>query len=443
MLGPKQQQLKAYIENANEDSLDSAGDQWRQGEQILRQLATELRSRGDNIGGDDRFTGDTATKTVQAFHHSSQKMQDRADQMRDGSLAFHRAATAVRSARTQSNQFDKHAGDQPPTKPADNGDAKAQSEYQTQNTQFWNQYGDRETEAGAAIEALTKNHTEQAEVFQRIHGEAPPPPPGGGGGQNPVTSGTAPTPTHVPGGGRVPDPGDPTLPPPKDPGVPPVDGPGNPPGNPPGTPPTGIPDPGNPPTTTRPPTATPPVGVPTGPGVPAGGVSPTSPLGGVGAGTTGGLGAVGGVGAATGGALGGAAAAGLAGGLAGGLNGGLNGLMPVAGAGGRGGLSSSGVRGIGSTARGAGSGSVLGRGAGATGSGRTGAGGTGSRGRGAGRGGVGGRGSRGSAGSRNGVGAGGSGRGGKDQKRRGEERDLFDDGKDWLDDEDAAPGLLD
>ena len=30
MLGPKQQQLKAYIENANEDSLDSAGDQWRQ-----------------------------------------------------------------------------------------------------------------------------------------------------------------------------------------------------------------------------------------------------------------------------------------------------------------------------------------------------------------------------------------------------------------------------
>ena len=78
MLGPKQQQLKAYIENANEDSLDSAGDQWRQGEQILRQLATELRSRGDNIGGDDRFTGDTATKTVQAFHHSSKKMQDRA-----------------------------------------------------------------------------------------------------------------------------------------------------------------------------------------------------------------------------------------------------------------------------------------------------------------------------------------------------------------------------
>ena len=43
-----------------------------------------------------------------------------------------------------------------------------------------------------------------------------------------------------------------------------------------------------------------------------------------------------------------------------------------------------------------------------------------------------------------GAGAGaGAGRGGKDKKRQGEERDLFDDGADWIDDEDAAPGLLD
>ena len=34
-------------------------------------------------------------------------------------------------------------------------------------------------------------------------------------------------------------------------------------------------------------------------------------------------------------------------------------------------------------------------------------------------------------------------RSGKDKKRQGEERDLFDDGADWIDDEDAAPGLLD
>ena len=43
-----------------------------------------------------------------------------------------------------------------------------------------------------------------------------------------------------------------------------------------------------------------------------------------------------------------------------------------------------------------------------------------------------------------GAGAGaGAGRGGKDKKRQGGERDLFDDGSDWIDDEDAAPGILD
>ncbi len=51
------------------------------------------------------------------------------------------------------------------------------------------------------------------------------------------------------------------------------------------------------------------------------------------------------------------------------------------------------------------------------------------------------RGSRGRAGAR-GAGT-GAGRNGKDKKRQGEERDLFDDGSDWIDDEDAAPGLLD
>ena len=59
--------------------------------------------------------------------------------------------------------------------------------------------------------------------------------------------------------------------------------------------------------------------------------------------------------------------------------------------------------------------------------------------------GAGGRGSKGRAGARGsaaGAGA-GAGRNGKDKKRQGEERDLFDDGADWIDDEDAAPGLLD
>jgi hypothetical protein len=438
VLGPKAKQLQQYVDSADEGALHAAGGQWSQGERLLRDLAKQLADRGQKFGTDERFSGQSADAASKAFQSSAKKMQDRADQMRQGSQAFYDAATGVENARKISNQVNAHAGDQPPTRPPDLKDAEAQSRYQTQNKQFWDNYAETETTASHAITALNENHTRQAAVFQSIHGEAPPPAaPGGGGGSNPVSTGTRPPVTHVPNSGPIHNSSDGDV----------VVGGDDTPGG--GDTPAGggndggdtttLPEPGPGPGVDEPPVHT---GVPAGPGGPAttpGPIagSPTTPGGGS-------IGAIGGVGAAAGGALGGAAAAGLAGGLAGGLNG----LVPVSG--GRGGLSASGVRGIGSTAR-AGAGSVLGRGgAGATG--RAGAGGTAGRSSGgSGRssrsagGSAAGRGSRGAAGSRGaGAGAGaGSGRGGKDKKRQSEERDLFDDGADWLDDEDAAPGLLD
>ena len=429
MLGPKQQLLQSYVEGANEDALDSAGDQWRKGESLLRQISREVATRGRTFGTDPKFSGDTALAAGQAFEHSATKMNERADQMQQGAAAFGRAARAVRRARRRSQQFQQHADEQPPTQPPDKGDADAQSKYQTDHREFWNRYATSESDAGDEIAALTSNHAEQAQVFAGIHGEPPPPAPPSSTGSNPVRTGTPSAPTHVPGGGHLP--GD------SSPG--PIRGQDG----------TTIGDPAPPehPGTSHTPISTSapePTGLPAGPGP---GGAAAGPFGPAPAATPGGAGAVGGVGAVAGGALGGAAAAGLTGGLAGGLTGGRGGLLPVSGATGRG-LAASGVRGIGTTSRGMGAGSVLGRGAGGTsagrgGAGRAGAGGTGTRG--AGRGAAT-RGARGAAGSRAGAGAGagrGGGGGGKDKSRRGEERDLFDDGEDWVDDEDAAPGLLD
>jgi hypothetical protein len=436
MLGPKQRMLASYVASADAEQLDAAGKQWTTAEGLLRRLSDQLDHRSQSIGGDHRFSGESAKAAKTAFSHSSTKMSDRADQMRDGAAAFQKAAHAVRQAKKSSEGFAKHAGDQPPQQPPDRNDAAAQRDWKTQNNQFWNHYGDREDSAGDSISALTDNHQNQAAVFAKIHGEPPPvPPPTHSGGNNPISTGNPYSPTHVPGGHLVKpehthfDPTDtnhglppghiPTPTPPHDPGPPHNPGPPH------------IPGPHDPPSDP---------GIPQGPGIhqtspfPGGtGLPGTTPGGGVG-------GAVGGVGAVTGGALGGAAAAGLAGGMAGSLSGGLNGMVPMGGAGGiRGGLSASGVRGIGATSR-TGVGSVLGRGTGA--GGRAGAGGMSTSGRGGSRG-AGSRGSRGRAGAR-GAGAGaGAGRNGKDKKRQGEERDLFDDGADWIDDEGTAPEVLD
>ena len=177
MLGPKQRQLATYVASANDGSLDSAGQQWKTGEGLLRRLASQLETRSGQIGTDHRFSGESAKAASTAFSHSAKKMADRADEMRDGAAAFADAAHAVRQAQKASDGFAKHSGDQPPQQPPDLSDAGAQRDWKTKNNQFWNNFGDRETQAHEAITALTDNHTTQAAVFAKIHGETPPPPP--------------------------------------------------------------------------------------------------------------------------------------------------------------------------------------------------------------------------------------------------------------------------
>ena len=201
MLGPKQRQLATYVTSANDGSLDAAGQQWKTGESLLRRLSGQLETRSGEIGTDHRFSGESAKAASTAFAHSAKKMSDRADEMRDGATAFAQAAHAVRQAQKASDGFAKHAGDQPPQQPPDLGDAAAQRDWKTKNNQFWNTFGDRETQAHEAVTALTTNHTEQAAVFAKIHGETPPPQPPRPTGGNPLGTRTPTTTTHVPTGG--------------------------------------------------------------------------------------------------------------------------------------------------------------------------------------------------------------------------------------------------
>ena len=117
MLGPKQRRLASYVASANDEPLDSAGQQWKTGEGLLRRVATQLQARSTEIGTDDRFSGESAKAASQAFAHSAKKMADRADEMREGAGAFHEAATPCVSAKTANQDFAKHAGDQPPPQP--------------------------------------------------------------------------------------------------------------------------------------------------------------------------------------------------------------------------------------------------------------------------------------------------------------------------------------
>jgi hypothetical protein len=445
--GPQQQRLRDYLDRANQDELRGAAAQWTDGENVLRMISQELeRMSGDMARSSDaEFQGETADAARTSFVVSARAMNDKADQLKQGSEAFLDSASALDTAVAEREALAQNDGAQPPVRPStppgstDPADVRAQRDFDTANAAYWDKYRADEQRAADAITALDQSHHAAGEVFKRIHGEPDPVAPAGGGGGG-AGGGDGATPTAGGGGAAGGDPGadlDPTD------GGP--DGPGNGGG--------GGGDGGG---TTN--------DVPTGdpvPGDPAGPTGPTGPAGPLGTTTpaTGGGTSPAGSGGPSAPAAGGGVAAGLgvgvAGGLAGGVAGGLAFPGSVAGTGG----TASGGRGIGAGGpRGAGS-PVLGRGNGIAGvgngsgtgtrgtgraAGRAGPGGT--SGRGTGRGG----GARGAAGSRGmlggaGTGAGTGTRSGRrgDERRPGEEHELFDDGQDWLDDEDAYDGVID
>lgn len=273
-------------------------------------------------------------------------------------------------------------------------------------------FGERDERARKLLVDLDGSYATAIPVFEKIHGEPVypedvPPGPGSGPGEVPAPSSPVGRPPGLPPG--HPDAHPPVSPPvlpPRPPVVVELPGP---------HPEVNPVDPEGPGTITTPVT---PIGGPV-PGGGSGGGFGVNPL--------------------------------VGGGLAAGVLGGPGLVNAVRGAlGGRGASGSSGAT-IGSTTRKGGSGTLgrsgalapgsqAGRGTGGRGAGARGAGG---RGTGGGRGVPGTAGGRGNSGGRGGgaVGGGTSGRR-KDDEQRGNDRDLFDDGNDWIDDEGSGPGVL-
>ncbi|WP_460711294.1 hypothetical protein [Nocardioides dilutus] len=443
--GPQQQRLRDYLASANQDELRRAARQWHEGQLLLQSISEQLdRMSGEMATSDDEeFQGRTADAARLSFVTSSKAMADKATQLRQGTGAFEQSAAALDTAIAERDALAQGDGAQPPVRPStppgstDPADVRAQRDFDTANAAYWEKYHADERRAADAITALDQSHTAAGEVFKSIHGEPDPVAPSGGGGVDSGGGGGGVSPPVGGGGGG------------RDTDFDPTDGTDQPDDHTDNTDNTDD-DPDTTPdgTTVPPGTGGPVFGEPTGPTGPSGPVGTTTP--GVGAGPVPTAGPAGPSTPIAGGVAAGLGV-GLAGGLAGGVAGGLAFPGTVVGTGG----AASGGRGIGAGGpRGAGS-PVLGRGSGiagvgngagtargnARGSGRAATGGA--TGRGAGRSGA--RGAAGSRGTLAGVGAAGGGRSDRrgDKRRPGEDHELFDDGQDWLDDEDVYDGVID
>lgn len=420
--GPQQQRLDRALTGASSEAVYGGSQEWSRCANLLSMVSRALEQAsvtGQSLGGK------TGPAVSAAFADTAHRMGGKTHDLNRGSEALAVAANALVAARVGESEMNRyhpqkpHPGSYtPPPGPLDHQDLLDQQEHQQGVNDYQTSFDTRENIARQLVDRIDTDFQASTETMKSIHGEPDPPadddttttgpkqitvaPPSGERAPSGVV--TAPTgvksdPTHDTHNTHDPD-----VPTHHDPT----------------TTTTTVPVPTH---HSDPPTTTP---------FPGGGDALPYP------GATGTTGTSGGIPGPLAGGLGVVAGGGLAGAAIGGLRGGLvpTGSVPGAAA-----------RPIGASGR-AGAPGALGRG---------GASGTGSptsrpTGRGAGaRGGVrgGGRGAAsagGGAGGRrsgSGTGAGAGRRGGKDQDEHGRDRDLFDDGDDWLDDAEAAPGVID
>lgn len=437
--GYQRQRLDEALDTAKPGRVGSGEDQWRIASRKLSQVASHLRQAA-HLGLD--IKGDTGQAMFRTMLESANRLERRSQQMERGGSALRDTASAIIVARAARDEIDTRLPPltpEPFSAPQGYDDLPAWRQTEVRNRHDQTQTGlveareqEREDAARKVAEAFERDYRPPIKVMQDIYGYEPPPP---------APPGNAPTPTYAPAGGSgrtsgsyagprrqghpVPTDGGPDGPGPTggDP-VPTDPGPGD------GGPNPGPIDPG--PGDGGPPTS-PWVDIPgtygdAGPSSDGGGSGPSvSPaVLGTGAGVV----AAGALGAAARGGLASAGASALRNltGRGGPLGGTVRGAGPVLG---RSGVGTAGTptssRGTGAAGRGAG-GLRSGAGTGA-GAGRGGRGAGGARGRGAG-------------GRAGGMGVGGKHGRGRNEEEQRTERDLFDDGQDWIDDEGAAPGVL-
>ncbi len=424
--GPNEQRLRTYLTPARRWQVVRAKDQWQEGARRLAAVAEAVQLARplarENLGN---HTADAADRAFVAMHD---KVLKREEQMREGAEALESAIAALRRAETVRNGFDAAGPVNQPAPPDwDEDEIRQIQQMKSHNARmsvYNQQVAAREEAAAAAIRDMDATNQRSAATMRKIQGERPDAPTqgGGAGGGSGGGGGAGATPggSGGPGGGvRLTPAVDPQHDSPTTPGD--AGDPGDAPADSPDAPldPLRDDEAGSPQAAGG---AAPSVGA----GVSAG--TSSSP-----AATTGSAGNLGGIAGAVGGGVAGGAI-----GMGGALRGG--GAAAPAGAG----------RAIGSSSR-SGATGALGR-SGAAGS-TPGRPGSGARGAGAGATGRGatGRGSGAAAGARGGKGGAGrggaGGAGGRGGRRNQDEKksqvDAMLDDQDWVDDEDAAPGLID
>lgn len=103
-LGPERARLRQYLSGAKHEATDAAGENWRTCGILLQDTARAIRDGAkkvrDGDGTDDGLSGVTAQAVLDAFHASATSMQDKGTRLVAAGEVLNDAARVMRNAQT-------------------------------------------------------------------------------------------------------------------------------------------------------------------------------------------------------------------------------------------------------------------------------------------------------------------------------------------------------
>ncbi len=202
--GPQELRLDTYVAGGSVASIRHSAHVWTQGQRVLERLATALETVKPQLN--DKFGPQTGPAASAAFEKVARNVREQASEMQRASGALTTAADALHDAQTTHHRL----GNSPAAPPADaaqrSGESAEAFHVRQRNVtasqhHYASESAQRERDSQAAIHTVDSTYDHAIKVMERIHGQpARDHGSSGGGGSDGAPHGSVPAPPTSTGG---------------------------------------------------------------------------------------------------------------------------------------------------------------------------------------------------------------------------------------------------
>ena len=176
MAGPQELRLRQAVSGISRAQIETAGDDWSEGAMLLTAVADALAAAGPAMV--ESFGGETGQAAAEAFETVRARVAERARQMIDVSTALTVAGIGARTAELVRDSMGAEPSQpRPPSYSPGTPDAdavRAETTYRNRMASYDSAIAARETRAAQAVAAMDSTYDYAIAVMRQVHGEPDP-----------------------------------------------------------------------------------------------------------------------------------------------------------------------------------------------------------------------------------------------------------------------------